>query len=157
MFVAAVVQSRNGEVGVGAVQIHVARCGIGTNSKDHARHPDSCTSVPESSHNSDSFRSFPSLAIPYSQRKENQLPLYERCLTRNLPWCGLHEPSMLETAHQRQNSSPYFAGNLTVNVLPAPGWLETSMPPPWASMIALQIARPRPLRPWIRERDLSAR
>ena len=52
---------------------------------------------------------------------------------------------------------PVHEGSLTVKVLPTPGWLETSMLPPWASTMALQIARPRPLRPWMRERDLSAR
>jgi hypothetical protein len=48
-------------------------------------------------------------------------------------------------------------GRVTLNSVPVPGVLFTSMVPPWAVMMALQMARPRPVRPSMRERALSAR
>jgi hypothetical protein len=56
-----------------------------------------------------------------------------------------------------QYCKPYFSGSFTVKVLPTLTSLATSMLPPWASTMALQIARPSPLRPSARDRDLSAR
>jgi hypothetical protein len=41
-----------------------------------------------------------------------------------------------------------------MKVVPAPGWLDTSMLPPSASTMALPIASPRPLRPSAWQRDL---
>ena len=57
----------------------------------------------------------------------------------------------------RATAQDYGSGSLTVKVLPAPGWLETSMEPPWASTMALQMARPRPVPPRWLERALSTR
>ena len=48
-------------------------------------------------------------------------------------------------------------GSLRITMVPAPGWLEISMVPPWASTMALEMAKPRPLWPSARARDLSAR
>ena len=39
----------------------------------------------------------------------------------------------------------YLRGSLTAKVLPTPSWLETSMLPPWAAMIARQIYNPSPV------------
>src|ERR1035437_4646955 len=66
-------------------------------------------------------------------------------------------PDFARTTRLPERATSYFSGSLSVKVLPTSSWLETSRLPPWASTIALQIARPRPLRPWMRERDLSAR
>jgi hypothetical protein len=42
---------------------------------------------------------------------------------------------------------PQLAGNLTRKTEPDPSWLETSITPPCAFTIALQMASPRPDRP----------
>src|SRR2546427_391079 len=46
------------------------------------------------------------------------------------------------------------ARSRTVKAVPSPGWLVTSIVPPWASTIALEMARPSPLRPAAGERVL---
>lgn len=56
-----------------------------------------------------------------------------------------------------QEDRPTAPGSLTVTVVPAPSWLDTSMVPPAASTMDLQMARPSKLRPSTRERDWSAR
>ena len=48
-------------------------------------------------------------------------------------------------------------GRRTVKVALVPGWLAASMVPPWASTMALEIARPRPVWQPLPVRDLSAR
>lgn len=47
--------------------------------------------------------------------------------------------------------------SFTMNDVPSPGWLDTSMLPLCASTMALQIASPNPLRPSARLREASAR
>ena len=48
-------------------------------------------------------------------------------------------------------------GRRSVNVLPAPGMLWTSIRPPWASAMVLAMQRPRPAPPASRERAGSTR
>lgn len=50
-----------------------------------------------------------------------------------------------------------LSGMWSVKVAPAPGALSAVMVPPCASAISRAIARPSPLPPDARERDLSAR
>ncbi len=47
------------------------------------------------------------------------------------------------------------AATLKAKVEPAPRALSTPIPPPMASARPLQIARPRPVPPWLRVRDAS--
>ena len=48
-------------------------------------------------------------------------------------------------------------GRVKRKVLPWPSSLSARMEPPWASMMCLAIARPRPVPPDSRERALSTR
>ena len=48
-------------------------------------------------------------------------------------------------------------GNTTWKLAPKPGVLLAEMAPPWASTIALEMLRPRPVPPWERVRPVSTR
>lgn len=50
----------------------------------------------------------------------------------------------LTIANSNSHVFEILRGSLTVKVVPTAGWLETSMLPPWASTMALQMARPKP-------------
>lgn len=47
-------------------------------------------------------------------------------------------------ARTAQARPPVASGTRKVNVLPAPGWLDTSTWPPWARAIRATMLRPRP-------------
>jgi hypothetical protein len=48
-------------------------------------------------------------------------------------------------------------GNLTMKVVPLPGWLSASIVPPWANTNSLAIASPNPIPPLLRVRASSVR
>jgi hypothetical protein len=73
-------------------------------------------------------------------------------------------PDSLETPCENQSGNGgiirialHAAGRRMENLVPASGWLSTSIVPACASTIALLIDRPRPAPPVPLARDLSAR